>query len=664
MVDEGAARRASARRRGAPHARASAGPSDGAAALRGASCGAAFGDELPRVRPDAAGLGPDAHLCSLFPGDAALDERERRGRRASRRRAWSRSCPASRLRFRCVNAAREVSSSSPARTRPRPSRAPSGDARPATRRPASCEPDTGTLTVAAATPAAASARCEAGRGRADGERRQPVPADRRLRLPLRLRDLRAGRAERQRRVAVPAALRLAERVRRDARPRRRHASGSGPADVDVPAARRYLPGTMVLETSWGTKGGWIIVRDVLLIGPWHHEHDRSEHPPPLADRLRRRPRAAAHGALRQRRGAGQPRLRAARSTTGASRGEWEYDGRRLPRGASPRAEGVRRRAAPDHRHEHRLRGPARHRAHADEGGRHAVRRAVLVRAPGARRPTRRPTTGSSGPPTTGSTGSTTASSPTTPGAPTSSAARSRSRASPTRPPARWSPPPPRRCPRRPAASATGTTATPGSATPPSCSGASTRSGFDWEANDFFYFIADVAESEEDQLQIMYGIGGERELPESDARPPLRLRGRAAGADRQRRLRPGPARRLGRDARLVLPAHEVARPPARAHLADPRASRSRRRSSNWREPDRGIWEVRGEPKHFTSSKLMCWVAADRGARLAEMREELELRRRAGRPRPTRSRTTSARTRSTSAACSASTTTPTRSTPRCC
>ena len=44
--------------------------------------------------------------------------------------------------------------------------------------------------------------------------------------------------------------------------------------------------------------------------------------------------------------------------------------------------------------------------------------------------------------------------------------------------------------------------------------------------------------------------------------------------------------------------------------------------NWREPDRGIWEVRGEPKHFTSSKLMCWVAADRGARLAEIREDLE------------------------------------------
>src|SRR5271170_495120 len=49
----------------------------------------------------------------------------------------------------------------------------------------------------------------------------------------------------------------------------------GPAGVNVPAARRYLPGTMVVETSWGTGSGWIIVRDALLIGGWHHEDDRS-----------------------------------------------------------------------------------------------------------------------------------------------------------------------------------------------------------------------------------------------------------------------------------------------------------------------------------------------------------------------------------------------------
>jgi GH15 family glucan-1,4-alpha-glucosidase len=44
--------------------------------------------------------------------------------------------------------------------------------------------------------------------------------------------------------------------------------------------------------------------------------------------------------------------------------------------------------------------------------------------------------------------------------------------------------------------------------------------------------------------------------------------------------------------------------------------------NWRKPDRGIWEVRGEPKHFTSSKMFCWVACDRGAKLADLREDHE------------------------------------------
>src|SRR5436305_3945181 len=50
----------------------------------------------------------------------------------------------------------------------------------------------------------------------------------------------------------------------------------GPADVNVPAARRYIPGTMVLETSWETRMGWVIVRDALSIGPWHHHSERSK----------------------------------------------------------------------------------------------------------------------------------------------------------------------------------------------------------------------------------------------------------------------------------------------------------------------------------------------------------------------------------------------------
>ena len=49
----------------------------------------------------------------------------------------------------------------------------------------------------------------------------------------------------------------------------------GPADLMVPSGRRYLPGTMGLETTWGTPTGWAVVRDVLLVGPWRHDSARS-----------------------------------------------------------------------------------------------------------------------------------------------------------------------------------------------------------------------------------------------------------------------------------------------------------------------------------------------------------------------------------------------------
>ena len=41
------------------------------------------------------------------------------------------------------------------------------------------------------------------------------------------------------------------------------------------------------------------------------------------------------------------------------------------------------------------------------------------------------------------------------------------------------------------------------------------------------------------------------------------------------------------------------------------------AARWSEPDQGIWEIRGEPRHFVYSKLMCWVAVDRAVRLADM-----------------------------------------------
>ena len=49
----------------------------------------------------------------------------------------------------------------------------------------------------------------------------------------------------------------------------------GPYGVSVPAARRYLPGSLILETTWQTHTGWIIVRDALVMGPWHDIESRS-----------------------------------------------------------------------------------------------------------------------------------------------------------------------------------------------------------------------------------------------------------------------------------------------------------------------------------------------------------------------------------------------------
>ena len=74
--------------------------------------------------------------------------------------------------------------------------------------------------------------------------------------------------------------------------------------------------------------------------------------------------------------------------------------------------------------------------------------------------------------------------------------------------------------------------------------------------------------------------------------------------------------------------------------------------HWHEPDRGIWEVRGEPKHFTSSKLFCWVALDRGARLARPSRRGSARAEVARGGRRDPRGRPARTASTSAACSRS------------
>jgi GH15 family glucan-1,4-alpha-glucosidase len=146
-------------------------------------------------------------------------------------------------------------------------------------------------------------------------------------------------------------------------------------------------------------------------------------------------------------------------------------------------------------------------------------------------------------------------------------------------------------------------------------------GFDWEADDFLDFVAAAARGPED-LQVMYGVGGERDLTERvlthldgyEGAKPVRV-GNDAYSQRQHDM-------WG----AVLDSVYL-HTKSRDHLDDRTWPLARQQVEaaleHWREPDRGIWEVRGEPQHFTSSKVMCWVAADRGARLARIRDESDL-----------------------------------------
>ena len=140
---------------------------------------------------------------------------------------------------------------------------------------------------------------------------------------------------------------------------------------------------------------------------------------------------------------------------------------------------------------------------------------------------------------------------------------------------------------------------------------------DWEADEFMQFIADLEPTEDGSLQIMYGIDGRRDLTEStrddlsgyEGARPVRL-GNGAFDQRQNDVYGAVldsillhTRRSERLPRRLWPIVET-----QVECA----------TKVWREPDQGIWEARGKPQHYVSSKLMCWVAFDRAAKLAEIR----------------------------------------------
>lgn len=132
-----------------------------------------------------------------------------------------------------------------------------------------------------------------------------------------------------------------------------------------------------------------------------------------------------------------------------------------------------------------------------------------------------------------------------------------------------------------------------------------------EERDYFDFLATAASSviHRDQLQIMFGIGGERDLTErelgwlegwSDSRP-VRV-GNGAWDQRQNDVY-GEVLAAAHTLRNQLQWDDARLRLLLTTLADLAAK-------VWTEPDQGIWEMRDEPRHHLYSKLMCWVALDR------------------------------------------------------
>ena len=387
----------------------------------------------------------------------------------------------------------------------------------------------------------------------------------------------------------------------------------GPADVTVPVDRRYLPGTMVLETSWGTGSGWLVVRDALLVGRWSAERplegDWRRAPADVsARRVLLRTLHCVHGEVEVEL-ACEPRFDYGRKAARWRFGPGGYH--ELAADPSDGGSGPRLRLASDLRVgvEH-ARASARSTLRAgerrfvalawdswlprsyDDAYRALVEtthfwqewldrgrfpdhpwRAVLQRTALTLRALAYQPTGALA-------AAATTSLPETIGG-------SRN----------WDY---RYCWMRDASFALW---------------ALHSLGFDGEADDFFYFLGDVLEHGD--VQVLYGLGGERELPEREL-PHLR----GYGGSRPVRIGNGAYRQRQNDVWGALVDAVYLHVRGREHLPPDVWSRLvtvvEAALAGWREPDRGIWEVRGPERHFVSSKVMCWVAAERGVRLATFR----------------------------------------------
>ena len=148
------------------------------------------------------------------------------------------------------------------------------------------------------------------------------------------------------------------------------------------------------------------------------------------------------------------------------------------------------------------------------------------------------------------------------------------------------------------------------------------------ARRFMRFVQSTFVSQHDTYQIMYGIRGERKLTEV-------ILGHLSGYKNSRPVR------IGNDAYhqlqndsfgylmdLIYQYYRLM--PGTLDEVEDMWEMVKSILTNvmidWKKPDKGIWEIRGEGQHFVSSKVMCWVALDRGARIADLLNKPTYRRR--------------------------------------
>ncbi|MGW0946648.1 glycoside hydrolase family 15 protein [Streptomyces sp. NPDC002623] len=151
-------------------------------------------------------------------------------------------------------------------------------------------------------------------------------------------------------------------------------------------------------------------------------------------------------------------------------------------------------------------------------------------------------------------------------------------------------------------------------------GAAHAAGYHEEAEAWRNWLLRAVAGDPADLQIMYGLGGERRLPECEL-PWLS----GYGGSKPVRIGNGAVNQLQLDVYgEVMDSLSLARTVGmspRPHMWAVQSALMNWLSENWRQPDEGLWEVRGGRRQFVHSKVMVWVAADRAVRAIEEHPEL-------------------------------------------